>query len=304
MYPLQVVSLLCWVALAHGNNAIYVNTNTQNNKHVDEAITEWGSDWYYAICSVMGTTAIGIMAASYMKPRSERIFFYMCAAICTTASIAYYAMGSNLGWTPIDNEWVRSIAGVNGRNREIFYVRYIDWFITTPLLLLDLLLTAGLPWPSILWTIFLDLVMIITGLVGFYAVGCVAMIGIFYELAIVARANARRLGADVHRVFMICGVLTLFIWLLYPVSWGLCEGGNVITPNDEAIFYGCLDFIAKPVFSIALIIGHWKINPARLGLSIMSGEERAEQLLEKNDGPDGQTNGVQTNGGQHGNGDI
>jgi bacteriorhodopsin len=39
-------------------------------------------------------------------------------------------------------------------------------FITTPLLLLDLLLTAGSPWPSILWTIFLDLVMVITGLVG------------------------------------------------------------------------------------------------------------------------------------------
>ena len=38
--------------------------------------------------------------------------------------------------------------------------------ITTPLLLMDLLLTSGLPWPTILWTIFLDEVMIITGLVG------------------------------------------------------------------------------------------------------------------------------------------
>ena len=28
--------------------------------------------------------------------------------------------------------------------RSIYYVRYIDWFITTPLLLLDLLLTAGM----------------------------------------------------------------------------------------------------------------------------------------------------------------
>lgn len=31
---------------------------------------------------------------------------------------------------------------------------------------MDLLLTAGLPWPTILWTIFLDEVMIVTGLVG------------------------------------------------------------------------------------------------------------------------------------------
>ena len=110
------------------------------------------------------------------------------------------------------------------------------------------------------------------------------MIGIFYELAIVGRANAKRLGNDVHRIFTICGVLTLCIWLLYPVAWGLCEGGNVITPNDEAFFYGCLDFMAKPVFSIALIYGHWNINPARLGLAILSGEERAEQLSKKHDG--------------------
>jgi len=31
---------------------------------------------------------------------------------------------------------------------------------------MDLLLTAGLPWPTILWTIFLDEVMIVCGLVG------------------------------------------------------------------------------------------------------------------------------------------
>lgn len=31
---------------------------------------------------------------------------------------------------------------------------------------MDLMLTAGLPWPTILWTIFLDLGMVITGLVG------------------------------------------------------------------------------------------------------------------------------------------
>lgn len=196
------------------------------------------------------------------------------------------------------------------------------------MLLLDLMLTAGLPWPSIVWTIFLDIVMVVTGLVGalvksrykwgmspeppvqykphvltvspgFYAAGCAAMLGVFYELAVVGRANAKRLGADVHRVFLICGVLTLVIWMLYPVAWGLCEGGNVITPNDEAVFYGCLDFVAKPVFSIALIYGHWNISPARMGLKIQSGEERAEEMIKKTaGGPDtnGRSTGVMSDG--------
>lgn len=32
-----------------------------------------------------------------------------------------------------------------GNTREVFYARYIDWLITTPLLLLDLALLAGIP---------------------------------------------------------------------------------------------------------------------------------------------------------------
>jgi bacteriorhodopsin len=187
-------------------------------------------------------------------------------------------MGSNLGWTPIDVEWLRSNPMVAGRNRQVFYARYIDWVITTPLLLLDLLLTAGMPWPTILWVIGIDEIMIVTGLIGalvksrykwgFYAFGCAAMFYIFYELAFTARRHALHLGRDVHRCFVTCGVLTLVLWLAYPICWGLSEGGNVISPDGESIFYGVLDLLAKPVFSAALIFGHWNIAPSRLGLQI------------------------------------
>jgi bacteriorhodopsin len=109
------------------NLATHVNNNTQNGKHVDIAITYQGSDVYFAICSVMGATTLAIMAASLSKPRTDRIFFYITASITMVATIAYFAMGSNLGWTPIDVEWLRTWAPVSGVNREIFYVRYIDW---------------------------------------------------------------------------------------------------------------------------------------------------------------------------------
>lgn len=69
---------------------------------------------------------------------------------------------------------------------------------------------------------------------GFYAFGCAAMFGVFYEIAGPARRNARKLGGDVHRVFLTCGVITLLVWLCYPIAWGVCEGGNVIAPDSEA----------------------------------------------------------------------
>lgn len=67
------------------------------------------------------------------------------------------------------------------------------------------------------------------------------MLGVFFQLAGPGRSHARALGSDVYRVYMGCGVVTLFIWLLYPVAWGVCEGGNVIAPDSEAVFYGVLD---------------------------------------------------------------
>lgn len=75
-------------------------------------------------------------------------------------------MGSNLGFTPIEVEFPRTRTVVRGGYREIFYVRYIDWFITTPLLLTDLMLTAGMPWPKIAWVVLVDWFMIVLGLVG------------------------------------------------------------------------------------------------------------------------------------------
>lgn len=70
---------------------------------------------------------------------------------------------------------------------------------------------------------------------------------VFWEVGVTGRKHAQVLGPDVHRVFVSCGVLTLVVWLGYPIAWGLCEGGNVISPDSEAIFYGVLDLIAKPV---------------------------------------------------------
>lgn len=148
------------------NDALRTNPNLVNGKSADIAITTHGSDWYWAVTAVMALTTFIFTGLALTKPRQHRIFHYITAAVTLTAAVAYFSMASNLGWTPIDVQFRRGDHRVRGVNREIFYVRYIDWFITTPLLLMDLLLTAGMPWPTLLWVIFVDWVMIVTGLVG------------------------------------------------------------------------------------------------------------------------------------------
>ncbi|KAL8914371.1 MAG: hypothetical protein Q9171_001001 [Xanthocarpia ochracea] len=268
------------------NDALRVNAHPEphgvNGQTSAIGITVRGSNWYWTVTAIMTVATFGFIAWSFTKPRSRRIFHYITAAITLVAAIAYFTMASDLGQTPITVQFKRTDPKVSGtptnQDREIFYVRYIDWTITTPLLLLDLLLTAGLPWPTILYTILLDEVMIVTGLVGalvqssykwgYFAFGMAALLYVVWTITWTARKHAIALGSDISRAYTICGVWTVFLWFLYPIAWGLSEGGNVIAPDSEGIFYGILDVMAKPVFGVLLLWGHRKIDPARLGLHI------------------------------------
>ncbi|SCB65741.1 unnamed protein product [Fusarium graminearum] len=266
------------------NDALKTNGFTFNGISTQINITPRGSDWYFTVCAVMTVSSIVFVGMGLRKPRTHRVFHYITASITMVAAIAYFTMGANLGWAPTEVEFHRRDHEVAGNYREIFYVRYIDWFITTPLLLMDLLLTAGMPWPTVLYVILVDEIMIVTGLVGalvttsykwgYFTIGCVALVYIVYQLAWEARIHANHVGPDVGRVFLWCGSLTAVVWILYPIAWGVCEGGNLISPDSEAVFYGILDIIAKPVFGAILLFGHRNIDPARLGLRIRDVNER------------------------------
>ncbi|KAI4157855.1 MAG: hypothetical protein L6R39_000584 [Caloplaca ligustica] len=280
-----------------GNGALAANGHPDPGHGVNGqtsaiGITTHGSDWYWAVTAVMTVATFAFIGLSFTRPRSHRIFHYITAAITMVAAIAYFTMASDLGQTPIPVEFVRSNSKVSGtatnQNREIFYVRYIDWTITTPLLLLDLLLTAGMPWPTVLYTILIDEIMVITGLVGalvqstykfgYFAFGCVAFLWVAYTVTVTARKYASALGNDILRTYTICGVWTIFLWFLYPIAWGLSEGGNVIAPDSEAVFYGVLDIMAKPVFGALLLWGHRNIEPSRVGLHIRDYTEQPSHL--------------------------
>lgn len=258
---------------------------------------------------------------AFRTPRTHRIFYYITAAITMTASIAYFTMASNLGYAAIAQEFIRSDPQVSGIYREVFYVRYIDWVVTTPvsllqpncdfnhltdnlqLLLMDILLTAGLPWPTILYTLFIDEIMIITGLVGalvvsrykwgYFVFAMFALFFVAYNVLFVGRKHAKNISAEVGKTYNICGAWTMFLWFLYPIAWGLCEGGNVISPDSEAVFYGVLDVLAKPVFGALLIWGHRNIDPATLGLHI---RDYDEPLI----GPNNNNGYTEKHGNHHG----
>ncbi|SPO25368.1 related to YRO2 - putative plasma membrane protein, transcriptionally regulated by Haa1p [Ustilago trichophora] len=257
-----------------GNEALRVNPTV-----ADIDITTHGSDWLWAVFSVMALSGLVTMFWSLKVSRGERAFHYLSAAILATASVAYFSMASDLGATPIRVEFLNYGPNqVNGQRptRSIWYARYIDWTITTPLLLLEILLVSGLPLSTVFITIFFDIVMIVTGLIGalvestykwgFYTMGCVAMFYVFWVIYGPGLKSASHLGADFKKSYLYSSLLLTVLWTLYPIAWGLADGSNTISPDGEMVFYGVLDLLAKPVFALFHLFSLRRCNYSSLHL--------------------------------------
>jgi bacteriorhodopsin len=164
-------------------------------------------------------------------------------------------MASDLGFAPVE------VFQRGPGARQFWYVRYIDWVITTSLLVTELLLISGLPMNIILSTIFADIVMIICGLIAglvstiykwaFYVFGCVAMFWVFWNILSGIKSSEKN-----RRIYIILTSWMLFFWTIYPIAWGLCEGSNVLLVTGEMISYGILDIFTKPIFAGLILFIH------------------------------------------------
>jgi len=155
--------------------------------------------------------------------------------VTTIASLAYLAMATGHGF----------VIKCNGR--AFYYARYIDWFFTTPLLLLDCLVIAGTGFSSmaVSFMITFDILMIAAGLIGeliedsfrwaFFGFGMLFFIPIIWYLCRADGSDGQMCGATegalpVQRVAQQVIFMTWFLWMFYPIVWVLCNtGGTAIT---------------------------------------------------------------------------
>jgi bacteriorhodopsin len=113
--------------------------------------------------------------------------------------------------------------------RQVYWARYVDWTVTTPLLLLDLALLAGLNGGVIFMTIVADVIMILTGLFaafgtegtpqkwGWYAIACIAYLVVIWFLVIHGRQAASSRGGKIGGFYASIGAFTLILWTIYPM---------------------------------------------------------------------------------------
>jgi bacteriorhodopsin len=167
--------------------------------------------------------------------------------------------------------------------RQFYYFRYIDWLITTPLLLLDLALLAlahpGRNVGLIAGLLGLDVFMVLTGLVAgsstnafftgvFFIISTAALVGVLYLLYTRFFTAARAQPQNVAGLFNTLAILTIVLWSLYPIEFLLgTEGFGAVDQGWEIFLFLILDVLAKVGFGFLLLNNHQTLQEVGGGRS-------------------------------------
>jgi len=190
-----------------------------------------------------------------VKTREEENDRLIHSLVVLTAGTAYLVMASGRGRKAASD------------GHEVFVARYVDWSITTPLLLTSLGLGAlGTPfrrWGLLLSLLFTDAYMIFTGYLAdeeprgsamkwtWYGISGAAMAGVYYMLWGPLMEEARKTGPEAEDLYRRNLTFLSAVWAGYPVNWLMGPEGLALFDEDRSTgIYTGLDITAKVLFGL------------------------------------------------------
>ncbi|KAL1304129.1 hypothetical protein AAFC00_000557 [Neodothiora populina] len=243
---------------------------------------ETGQRTLWVVFVLMVISTIVFTGMAWSVPIQKRLYHIVTTMIVIFASISYFAMATGHGVSYHHTKVTESHRHVPDTTkdiyRQVYWARYVDWSVTTPLLLLDLCLLAGLSGGHIFMALVADVIMILTGLFaafgsegtpqkwGWYTIACIAYLVVVWHLAVHGRGMAMAKGGKVGKFFIAIGSFTLIIWTVYPIIWGIADGSRNMSVDMEIVAYAVLDVLAKPVFGAWLLFTHMSVPETNIDI--------------------------------------
>lgn len=230
----------------------------------DQYLSRNGSNWLFAVTAIMGVSLLTFFALKFKARAGERFFHYLFIIASFVGLIAYYAMASDLAWDLITQ--VNQV-GRSGVLRQIFWAKYVFWVVEFAAIIIALGVLSGVSWATIIYNVALSWIWIIAYLVaaytpsnykwGFFAFGALAHMFLLYSTMIHSSRSATRVA--IKRDYTMLAGWVNFIWLFYPIAWGLTDGGNYLGVTPSFIWFGILDILllVGTGFAFAFLSRRW-----------------------------------------------
>ncbi len=158
--------------------------------------------------------------------------------------------------------------------------RYLTWALSTPMILIALGLLAGSNLTKLFTAVVADVGMCVTGLAAalttssymlrwvWYAISCAFFAVVLYILLAEWAEDAEVAGTA--EIFNTLKVLTVVLWLGYPIFWALgAEGFAVLDVAVTSWAYSGMDIVAKYLFAFLLL--RWVVDNERTVAKMASG---------------------------------
>ncbi|MBA3921367.1 MAG: bacteriorhodopsin [Nostocaceae cyanobacterium] len=206
--------------------------------------------WIGFVGMVMGAVVFGTKAVRTRRKEGMEFSLKMFFIVLWAAGIYLTLI---LGET---------VSPINGH--LILWGRFIDWLVTTPLLLLDLGLLAGLRPKLIAGVMAANVFMILAGVLAaletspinylWYIIGMGFFLAILISLLTEFSASAARRNFKINLLFTTLRNFLIVLWIGYPIVWifGPTTLG-VLTVGTETLIYAILDLATKLGFGLILI---------------------------------------------------
>ncbi|BGP43734.1 plasma membrane heat shock protein [Rhodotorula kratochvilovae] len=263
---------------------VYSSSLEVNPVTSDIGLSPQGSNYLWALFGIFSLALLILAFITHSRRKHHRAFHYLAMAILAVTVVHYAAQASNLGYASVPVEWIRS--GSRGAfqvlggapippTRSIFYSKWVGYAITMPLLVLLLLLATGFTLSRIFITLFFTLLWVVCFLIAaliptrykwtFFTLGTVSLLYVLWNVVHPGSRSARTLGREYHRGYSGHAFALAFLFLLYPIAWGLSEGGNVVRVASEMFWYGVLDFFTKVVWLFSFLFTVEGLDYGRFG---------------------------------------
>jgi len=254
---------------------------------MDTIMTSSQETWLWIGTAGMALGALGIQLAGHgMKESHHRVTSFF---VCAIAACLYLLMAQGQGDIIVSKATLALTplgVGADISAKLVYFARYIDWIVTTPLLLIGLV-TVGLKPLSgggeqsrerlglVAGIVGADILMILTGLFGalsldsshkyvWFIVSCGFFIAVLALVWGPVRSAAAEQGAETAALYnKLLGILTV-LWFIYPVLWILgTEGTGSISLNTEVAVFTIIDLSAKVGFGLLLVTGIKKMTGSK-----------------------------------------
>lgn len=242
-----------------------------------QAASDYGHRTLWVVFVIFVVASAIFALRSWNLPVSRRLYHFVTTLITIIAALSYFSMASgdavSYSCNVVKDHHKHKIPDTHHEVcRQVYWARYIDWSLTTPLLILDLALLAGIDGAHTIMAIVADVIMILTGLFaafgsahtaqkwGWYAIGCIAYLFVIWHVGVIGARTVQARGAKVGKLFGSLSLFTLILWTAYPIVWGIADGARKVSVDTEIVIYAILDVLAKVVFGIWLLVAH-RQNP-------------------------------------------